>query len=73
MKLALMLMAGSAFVFVGLLGLYFNGTFGSSSTFDLLQIAQMHIPAEVQKVFFPFLFIGFGIFWSLVSFSYMGT
>ena len=68
MKLALMLMAGSAFVFVGLLGLYFNGTFGSSSTFDLLQIAQMHIPAEVQKVFFPFLFIGFGIFGALFPF-----
>src|SRR4029078_8373220 len=57
MKLALMLMGGSALVFVGLLGLYFSGTFGGTSTFDLLQIAQMHIPLAVQKTFFPFIFI----------------
>lgn len=68
MKLALMLMGGSALVFVGLLGLYFNGTFGSASTFDLLQIAQMHISLEVQKIFFPFIFIGFGIFGALFPF-----
>lgn len=68
MKLALMLMGGSALVFVGLLGLYFNGTFGGASTFDLLQIAQMHIPLEVQKIFFPFVFIGFGIFGALFPF-----
>lgn len=68
MKLALMLMAGSALVFVGLLGLYFNSTFGGTSTFDLLQIAQMHIPLEVQKTFFPFVFIGFGIFGALFPF-----
>jgi NADH-quinone oxidoreductase subunit M len=68
MKLALMLMGGSALVFVGLLGLYFNGTFGGASTFDLLQIAQLHIPSEVQKIFFPFIFIGFGIFGALFPF-----
>src|SRR6187397_663095 len=48
MKLALMLMGGSALVFVGLLGLYFNSHPAGSSTFDMLQIAQLHIPAEVQ-------------------------
>ncbi len=68
MKLALMLMGGSALVFVGLLGLYFNSTFGGTTTFDLLQIAQMHIPVEVQKIFFPFIFIGFGIFGALFPF-----
>ncbi|HEX5155130.1 MAG TPA: NADH-quinone oxidoreductase subunit M [Parafilimonas sp.] len=68
MKLALMLMGGSALVFVGLLGLYFNSNFGSTTTFDLLQIAQLHIPVEVQKVFFPFIFIGFGIFGALFPF-----
>jgi NADH-quinone oxidoreductase subunit M len=69
MKLALMLMGGSALVFVGLLGLYFNTNTGDGShTFDLMQIAQMHIPVEVQKIFFPFAFAGFGIFGALFPF-----
>ncbi|MDB5232812.1 MAG: dehydrogenase subunit [Chitinophagaceae bacterium] len=69
MKLALMLMGGSALVFVGLAGLYFNTANGNGAhTFDLLQIAQMHIPANVQKIFFPFAFVGFGIFTALFPF-----
>ena len=63
MKLALMLMAGSALVFVGLLGIYFN-----TGTFDLIQISQMKLSFEVQKLFFPFAFIGFGIFTALFPF-----
>ncbi|MEO7312512.1 MAG: NADH-quinone oxidoreductase subunit M [Chitinophagaceae bacterium] len=69
MKLALMLMAGSALVFVGLAGLFFNtDTGGGQHTFDLLQIAQQHIPGEAQKLFFPFAFVGFGIFTALFPF-----
>src|SRR5262245_23311835 len=68
MKLALMLMGGSALVFIGLLGLYFNTYPPDASTFDLLQIEQLHIPVEVQKTFFPFIFIGFGIFGALFPF-----
>jgi NADH-quinone oxidoreductase subunit M len=69
MKLALMLMGGSALVFVGLLGLYFNtDTSNNTHSFDLLQIAQMNIPPEVQKLFFPFAFVGFGIFGALFPF-----
>ena len=52
MKLALMLMAGSALVFVGLMGVYYQ-----TGSLDIMQIAQMHIPLEVQKFFFPFAFI----------------
>ncbi|HJS56210.1 MAG TPA: NADH-quinone oxidoreductase subunit M [Chitinophagaceae bacterium] len=63
MKLALMLMGGSALVFVGLAGTYFN-----TGSFDLLQIAGMNIPVEVQKLFFPFAFIGFGVFTALFPF-----
>lgn len=63
MKLALMLMGGSALVFVGLAGIYFN-----TGSFDILQIAQMNIPLEIQKLFFPFAFIGFGIFTALFPF-----
>lgn len=66
MKLALMLMGGSALVFVGLLGMYYN-TVGAHS-FDLMSIAQMHLPVAVQRTFFPFLFVGFGIFTALFPF-----
>jgi NADH-quinone oxidoreductase subunit M len=69
MKLALMLMGGSALVFVALAGIYFNTqTSDGSHTFDLLQIAQLHIPVEVQKIFFPFAFVGFGVFTALFPF-----
>lgn len=69
MKLALMLMAGSAFVLVGLLGLYYNtNTVNGSHTFDLLLISKMNIAVNVQNLFFPFLFVGFGIFSALFPF-----
>lgn len=63
MKLALMLMAGSALVFVGLVGLYYN-----THSFDIMEISRMKIPVEVQKFFFPFAFLGFGIFAALFPF-----
>ncbi len=68
MKLALMLMAGSALVFVGLMGLYFNTSFNGGHSFDLLEISQMHVSTSVQNTFFPFAFIGFGIFTALFPF-----
>src|SRR6478735_634505 len=68
MKLALMLMGGSALVFVGLAGIYFNTNINGVHSFDLTQIAGMNIPIEVQKLFFPFAFIGFGIFTALFPF-----
>jgi len=69
MKLALLLMAGSALVFVGSIGLYFNTPLiNGFHTFDLLQIGQMDIPVNVQKLFFPFAFVGFGIFTAIFPF-----
>jgi NADH-quinone oxidoreductase subunit M len=68
MKLALMLMAGSALVFVGLMGLYFNTTLNGSFSFDLLEISKMHIDPKIQHFFFPFAFVGFGIFSALFPF-----
>src|SRR6476659_279011 len=69
MKLALMLMAGSALVFVGLIGLYLNTNAGNGQhTFDIMQIAGMNISPDVQKLFFPFAFVGFGIFGALFPF-----
>jgi NADH-quinone oxidoreductase subunit M len=63
MKLALMLMAGSALVMVGLFGIYYN-----TATFDMVQITQQGIPVGVQKFFFPFAFLGFGVFAALFPF-----
>ncbi|MEQ1799799.1 MAG: NADH-quinone oxidoreductase subunit M, partial [Lacibacter sp.] len=68
LKLALMLMAGSALVFVGLSGLYFNTSINGVHSFDLLQISQQNIPTNLQNLFFPFAFIGFGIFTALFPF-----
>ncbi len=63
-KLALMLMAGSALVLLGLLGLYMSG----GKTFDLLKLSQIHLPLITQQICFPLLFVGFGIFTALFPF-----
>ncbi len=64
-KLALMLMGGSALVLVGMLGVYFGGP---ERTFDLMTLSQLHIPVAVQKICFPLLFVGFGVFTALFPF-----
>ena len=69
MKLTLMLMGGSALILVGLLGLYFNSNpDGGPLTFEILEIAKVQIPINVQLFFFPFLFIGFGVLGALFPF-----
>lgn len=70
MKLTLMLMGGSALLIIGILGIYFfNGQFSGTYSMDLVAIAQSHaIPVFIQKVFFPFIFIGFGILGALFPF-----
>ena len=66
MMLTLMLMGGSALLIIGILGIYF---FSGATTMNVLEIAQMHnIPVETQKVFFPFIFIGFGVLGALFPF-----
>ncbi len=60
-KLALMLMGGSALVLVGLLGIYFN-TQDGVPTFSLVALSSQRMPFELQKIFFPLLFVGFGVF-----------
>ncbi len=66
-KLALMLMGGSALVFVGLLGVYFAMP-AESRTFNMMALAQFDFPIEDQYVYFPLLFIGFGVFTALFPF-----
>jgi NADH-quinone oxidoreductase subunit M len=69
MKLTLMLMGGSALLLVGLLGIYFNSAPGGGQlTFDLTEIAKIHIPVAAQMFFFPFTFIGFGVLGALFPF-----
>lgn len=69
LKLALMLMGGSALLFVGLAGLYFNSAAtGGSYSFDILEIAARKIPLDAQLFFFPFIFLGFGIFTAIFPF-----
>ena len=66
MKLTLMLMGGSALLILGILGIYF---FSGATTMDVQAIAAMHnIPVHIQKIFFPFIFIGFGVLGALFPF-----
>ena len=69
MKLTLMLMGGSALLLVGLLGIYFNSNAdGGELTFNILEIAKVHIPMAAQRMFFPMTFIGFGVLGALFPF-----
>ena len=69
MKLTLMLMGASAILLVGILGIYFNSNAdGGPLTFNILDIAQVHIPLAAQKLFFPFVFIGFAVISALFPF-----
>jgi NADH-quinone oxidoreductase subunit M len=69
MKLTLMLMGASAILLVGILGIYFNSNAdGGALTFNILEIAQVNIPFEAQKIFFPLVFIGFAVIGALFPF-----
>ncbi|HLP05320.1 MAG TPA: NADH-quinone oxidoreductase subunit M [Paludibacter sp.] len=66
MKLTLMLMGGSAFLLVGILGIYYAS---GASTMNILEIAKLHnIPVELQYYFFPLTFMGFGVLGALFPF-----
>ncbi len=69
MKLTLMLMGASALLLVGILGVYFNSNGGDGAlTFNIFEISKVHIPETAQKIFFPFLFIGFAVIGALFPF-----
>ena len=66
MKLTLMLMGGSALLIMGILGIYF---FSGATTMNVNEIAALHnIDPNIQKIFFPFIFIGFGVLGALFPF-----
>lgn len=69
MKLTLMLMGGSAFLFVGILGIYFNSSLTGDFTFNMMKIAEHNvIPIAQQMWIFPLTFVGFGVLGALFPF-----
>ncbi|MFB3882641.1 MAG: NuoM family protein [Armatimonadota bacterium] len=75
MKLTLYLLLGSAFMLVGMLGLYFTARLPSgapAATFDLTVLSQLHYARSFQVWAFFLLYIGFGILagiWPLHTWS----
>ena len=66
MKLTLMLMGGSAFLLIGILGIFFGA---GGTTMNILEIAQLHnIPFAQQCIWFPLTFLGFGVLGALFPF-----
>jgi NADH-quinone oxidoreductase subunit M len=75
MKLTLYLLVGSAFMLVGLLGMYFAATLPAGApgrTFDLTVLSQARYSPGFQVIAFFLLYIGFGILagiWPLHTWS----
>ena len=66
MKLTLMLMGGSAFLLLGILGIFF---FSGAETMNILEIAaKNNIPEVAQNWIFPITFLGFGVLGALFPF-----
>jgi NADH-quinone oxidoreductase subunit M len=65
MKLTLMLMAGSALLLLGILGIYY---LSGHSSMNVLEIARLHLPAQAQYWLFPLVFVGFGVLGALFPF-----
>ncbi|MDR2232849.1 MAG: NADH-quinone oxidoreductase subunit M, partial [Tannerella sp.] len=65
MKLTLMLMGGSALILMGILGIYYGA---GATTMNLADLAKAAIPVEVQRIFFPLTFVGFGVLGALFPF-----
>jgi NADH-quinone oxidoreductase subunit M len=65
MKLTLMLMAGSAFLLTGILGIYFTS---GHTSMNIVEIVEKHIPIMHQYWIFPVTFLGFGVLGALFPF-----
>ena len=70
MKLTLMLMGGSAFLMLGLIGIYYHSApAGEPLTWNLLEIAQnASIERGWQYFLFPMTFVGFGVLGAMFPF-----
>ena len=65
MKLTLMLLAGSALILLGILGLFWES---GARTFDIARLAQVRIDPGFQMWGFPAVFLGFAILGNLFPF-----
>ena len=70
MKLTLMLMGGSAFLMLGILGIYFHSSADPSAlTMNILEIGHNNaIPHSWQYFLFPLTFVGFGVLGAMFPF-----
>ena len=69
MKLTLMLMGGSAFLMLGILGIYFHSSADGNLTMNVLEIAHNNaIPENWQLFLFPMTFVGFGVLGAMFPF-----
>ena len=70
MKLTLMLMGGSAFLMLGLIGIYYHSApEGQPLTWNILEIASnAAIPHGWQQFLFPMTFVGFGVLGAMFPF-----
>lgn len=65
MKLTLYLFMGSMVALIGVLAVYFSS---GLNTFDLLKLEEAGFGVEFQRLWFPFIFIGFGVLGGLFPF-----
>ena len=66
MKLTLMLMGASDCLLICFLGIYYGS---GAQTMNVLEIAALHnIPMDMQRIFFPLTFLGFGVLGALFPF-----
>lgn len=70
MKLTLMLMGGSAFLMLGLIGIYYHSApEGQQLTWNILEISRYDaIPHGWQQFLFPMTFVGFGVLGAMFPF-----
>ena len=70
MKLTLMLMGGSAFLMLGLIGIYYHSSADGNLTWNLLEILQNgNLESEGwSRLFFPLTFVGFGVLGAMFPF-----
>ncbi len=65
MKLTLYLFFGSVLSLIGALAIYFSS---GLHTFDMLALEKAGFPADVQRLWFPFVFLGFAILGGIFPF-----
>ncbi len=69
MKLTLMLMGGSAFLMLGLIGIYYHSADGGQLTWNILEIVENDaISHDWQLFLFPMTFVGFGVLGAMFPF-----